>query len=96
MMFMGTEVTEVTSYATSSPHPNFSRYEYPTSSVTILRYANGALGKVASVVDSHQPYYLRVYLVGSEGTILDGKLWSEGSPASTPTAGPSSASSWRA
>ena len=76
-MFLGNDITEVTSYETSSPHPNFSRYEYPTSSVTILRYANGAIGKVASVVDSHQPYYLRVYLVGRDGTILDGKLWSE-------------------
>jgi predicted dehydrogenase len=77
MLFMDGDVTEVTSYATSSPHPNFSRYEYPTSSVTILRFASGALGKVASIVDSHQPYYLRVHLVGAEGTILDGKLWSK-------------------
>ena len=45
--------------------------------MTVLRYANGAIGKVASVVDSHQPYYLRVYLVGRDGTILDGKLWSD-------------------
>ncbi|MDX6540545.1 MAG: hypothetical protein QOI71_2155 [Gaiellales bacterium] len=77
LMFMDDEVAEVTSYATSSPHPNFARYEYPTSSVTILRFAGGALGKVASIVDSHQPYYLRVHLVGSEGTVLDGKLWSK-------------------
>ena len=35
------------------------------------------IGKVASIVDSHQPYYLRVHLVGSEGAILDGKLWSK-------------------
>jgi predicted dehydrogenase len=77
LMFLGNDITDVTSYETSSPHPNFSRYEYATSSVTILRYANGAVGKVASVVDSHQPYYLRVYLVGRDGTILDGKLWSD-------------------
>jgi predicted dehydrogenase len=77
LMFMDEPVTEVTSYATGSPHPNFSRYEYPTSSVTILRFAGGAVGKVASIVDAHQPYYLRVHLVGSEGTILDGKLWSK-------------------
>ena len=78
MMFMDGDVTEVTTYATSSPHANFSRYEYPTSTVTILRFAGGAIAKVASIVDSHQPYYLRVHLVGSEGTILDGKLWSKG------------------
>ena len=76
LMFMGDRVTEVTSYATGSPHPVFARYEYPTSSVTILRFANGAIGKVASVVDSWQPYYLRVHLVGRDGTIQDGKLWS--------------------
>ena len=85
LMFMDGPVTEVSSYdETSSPHPNFSRYEYPTSSVTIMRFASGAVGKVASIVDSHQPYYLRVHLVGSEGTILDGKLWSKGIAALDP------------
>jgi predicted dehydrogenase len=34
------------------------------------------VGKVASVVDAHQPYYLRVHLVGSDGAIMDGRLWS--------------------
>jgi predicted dehydrogenase len=77
LMFMDGPVSEVTSYATSSPHANFARYEYPTSSVTIMRFASGAVGKVASIVDAHEPYYLRVHLVGSEGTILDGKLWSK-------------------
>jgi predicted dehydrogenase len=84
LMFMDGPVAEVSSYATSSPHPNFNRYEYPTSSVTIMRFASGAVGKVASIVDSHQPYYLRVHLVGSEGTILDGKLWSKGIAALDP------------
>lgn len=77
LMFMGNDITEVTSYETASAHPNFAPYEYATSSVTVLRYANGAIGKVASVIDSHQPYSLRVYLVGRDGTILDGKLWSD-------------------
>jgi predicted dehydrogenase len=77
MMFMPGDVTEVTSYATGSDHPKFVRYEYPTSSVTIIRFANGAIGKVASVVDSHQPYHLRVHLVGRDGTIMDGKLFTD-------------------
>ena len=76
LMFMGTDVTEVTSYATQSSHPEFERYEYPTTSVTIMRFANGSVGKVASVLDANQPYYLRVHLIGSEGTVLDGKVWS--------------------
>src|SRR6478736_3323692 len=76
LMFMGSNVTEVTSYATGSPNPIFARYEYPTSSVTIMKFENGAVGKVASVMDSYQPYYLRVHLVGSNGAIMDGKFWS--------------------
>lgn len=76
LMFMGDEVTEVVSYTTRSSHPEFARYEYPTTSVTLLRFAGGAVGKVASVLDAQQPYYLRVHLIGSEGTVLDGKVWS--------------------
>ena len=76
LWFMGSEPVEVTSYATGSPNPIFARYEYPTSSVTIIKFANGAVGKVASIIDSYQPYHLRVHLVGSDGAIVDGKYWS--------------------
>ncbi len=34
------------------------------------------VGKVASVIDCLQPYYFRVHLVGSEGTLLDNKFYS--------------------
>jgi predicted dehydrogenase len=76
LMFMGSTAVEVTSYATRSPNPIFARYEYPTSSVSIIRFENGAVGKVASIIDSYQPYHLRVHLVGSDGAIVDGRFWS--------------------
>jgi predicted dehydrogenase len=76
LMFMGSDAVEVTSYATGSPNPIFARYEYPTSSVSIIKFENGAIGKVASIIDSYQPYHLRVHLVGSDGAIVDGKYWS--------------------
>ncbi len=76
LMFMGSAPVEVTSYATRSPNPIFARYEYPTSSVSIIRFENGAVGKVASVIDSYQPYHLRIHLVGSDGAIVDGRFWS--------------------
>jgi predicted dehydrogenase len=74
LMFMGSSVDEVMSYATNSTHPDYARYEYPSTSVTILKFAGGAIGKVASSIDAIQPYYLRVHLFGSQGTLLDGKL----------------------
>lgn len=76
LLFMGTSPVEVTSYTTGSPNPIFARYEYPTSSVSIIKFENGSVGKVASIIDSYQPYHLRVHLVGSDGAIVDGKFWS--------------------
>ena len=66
----------MTSLATGSAHPDFSQYEYPTTSVTLLKFADGRVGKVASVIDCLQPYYFHVHLVGSEGSLLDHKFHS--------------------
>src|SRR5215210_3125381 len=76
MLFMGASPVEVTSYTTGSPNPIFARYEYPTSSVSIIKFDSGAIGKVASIIYSYQPYHLRVHRGGSDGAIVDGKFWS--------------------
>ncbi len=76
LLFMGHDITEVNSYATNSSNPDFRAYEYPTSSVTILKFADGRIGKVASVIDCLQPYYFHIHLVGSEGSLLDNKFYS--------------------
>ncbi len=34
------------------------------------------MGKVASVVDCLQPYYFHIHLVGSEGSLLDNRIYS--------------------
>ena len=73
---MGSEVESVVSRATGSANATFRAYEYPTTSVTVLTFANGALGKVASVIDCLQPYYFHTHLVGSEGSLLDHKFHS--------------------
>jgi predicted dehydrogenase len=76
LLCMGTEVESVTSLATGSKNKDFAKYEYPTSSVTILRFKDGRVGKTASVIDCLQPYYFHVHLVGSEGSLLDNKFHS--------------------
>ena len=77
LFFMDMPVEEVTCYQTRSSSKIFAPYEYDTTSVTLLRFANGQVGKVASVVDCLQPYYFHLHLVGSEGSLLDNKLYSE-------------------
>jgi predicted dehydrogenase len=76
MLCMGDEVTGVTSYDTKSRNKIFAPYEYTTTSVTILKFKNGAIGKCAAVVDCLQPYYFHTHLVGSEGSLLDNKFHS--------------------
>ena len=63
-------------YSTFSANPDFARYEYPTTSVTLLKFRDGRVGKVASVIDCLQPYYFHIHLVGSEGSLLDNKFYS--------------------
>ena len=74
---MGAEVESVSSYQTQSKHEYFQAYEYPTTSVTIIKFADGRIGKTASVLDCFQPYYFHTHLVGSKGSLLDNKIHSE-------------------
>lgn len=76
LMFMGGRVAEVVSHGTRSSNSIFSPYEYDTTSVTLLKFDDGRLGKVASVVDCLQPYYFHIHLVGSEGSLLDNRIYS--------------------
>jgi predicted dehydrogenase len=76
LLCMGTEVESVTSYATGSTNRDFKKYEYPTTSVTLVKFKDGRLGKVASSIDCLQPYYFHTHLVGSEGSLLDDKFHS--------------------
>src|ERR1043166_1336143 len=76
LLCMGNDVAEVTSYDTKSRSKVFAPYEYTTTSVTILKFRNGSIGKCAAVVDCLQPYYFHTHLVGSEGTLLDDKFHS--------------------
>lgn len=77
LWYKDSSVEEVTSYSTTTGNEQFEPYEYDTSSVTILKFADGSVGKVASSIDTLQPYYFRMHLVGSQGTILDDKFYTE-------------------
>lgn len=76
LLCIGSDVEEVTSYDTKSRSEIFEPYEYPTSSVTILKFRSGRIGKCAAIVDCLQPYYFHTHLCGSEGSLLDNKFHS--------------------
>ncbi len=76
LWLMDDTVEEVTSYSNKSRSPIFAPYEYDTTSVTILKFKSGKIGKCASVTDCLQPYYFHTHLVGSEGSLLDNRFYS--------------------
>jgi UDP-N-acetyl-2-amino-2-deoxyglucuronate dehydrogenase len=76
LLCLGSDVKEVTSYETKSKSRIFEPYEYATSSVTLLKFKSGRVGKCAAIVDCLQPYYFHTHLVGSEGSLLDNKFHS--------------------
>jgi len=76
LLCMGGDVASVMSSSTKSRSPVYASYEYDTTSVTIVNFKSGAIGKCAAVVDCMQPYYFHTQLCGSEGSLLDNKFHS--------------------
>ena len=76
LLCMGGEVASVSSYATNSTNKVLKAYEYPSTSVSILKFKDGRVGKVTACIDCLQPYYFHTHLVGSEGSLLDNKFHS--------------------
>lgn len=76
LLCLGNDVKTVSSVSTKSRSPIFEPYEYDTSSVTLLPFESGKIGKCAAVVDCLQPYYFHTHLCGSEGSLLDRRFHS--------------------
>jgi UDP-N-acetyl-2-amino-2-deoxyglucuronate dehydrogenase len=76
LLCLGNDVAEVSSYSTKSRSRVFKPYEYPSTSVTLLKFRSGRVGKCAATVDCLQPYYFHTHLLGSEGSLLDNKFYS--------------------
>lgn len=74
LLCVADDVVEVFTYGAKSSHPTYAPYAYPPTTVTVLKFKHGAIGKCASVIDCWQPYYFHTHLVGSEGSLLDNKI----------------------
>ena len=78
LYLVGGEVEEVFSYPTTNPHEVYKPYEYPTTTVSLLKFKNGrTLGKVASLVDAMQPYVFNMNFVGSHGALKNNLFYSK-------------------
>ncbi len=70
------EVVEVTAY--SVPHQGDNPdWGYDPTTILICRFADGTVGKTASILDCPMPYQFNVDVVGTRGTIRGNRVWSE-------------------
>jgi len=80
--FLRQEAVEVFGYGNFSPG-NPLRYEYEPNSVILIRFAGGALGKVATSLEYAAPYTFPIVLMGNRGVIRDNRLFTKRWPGQT-------------
>ncbi len=80
--FVGQEAVEVFSYANTS-EGNPLDYEYEPNSVTMIKFADGTIGKVATSLEYVAPYTFPIVLMGNGGTIRDNRLFTKRWPGQT-------------
>jgi predicted dehydrogenase len=70
--FMQDDVIEVTAYSSSCRKD----LEFDGTLVMILKFKNGAIGKIGSSYDTISPYIFNVHLFGDKGSLLNNKVYS--------------------
>lgn len=80
--FLQREAVEIFAMANFSKN-NPLKYEYEPNSVTLIRFADGVMGKVASSVECAMPYVFNIELLGEQGTIRNNQLFTRQWPGQT-------------
>lgn len=74
--FVGSRPVEVVAYANVSPK-NPLHYEYDPNSLTLVKFEDGTVGKVACSVECVQPYIFNIALFGDQGTVRNNQIFSK-------------------
>lgn len=71
---LGGEIDEVFAYSTKKR----TDFDYDTSYVAAVRYANGGVGKISASLDGlNFPYQFNIDLLGTEGAARDGRIYAK-------------------
>jgi predicted dehydrogenase len=74
--FIGRRAVEVFAYANFSAR-NPLHYEYEPNSVTLVKFDDGSLGKIASSIECVMPYAYNIELLGDQGSIRNNQVFSK-------------------
>ncbi|MGD0093331.1 MAG: Gfo/Idh/MocA family oxidoreductase [Planctomycetota bacterium] len=69
---VGDEVAEVSALGNNKK----GLYEFDANIVAIVKFRNGVIGKLSSLLDCEMPYAFNIDLAGTAGTLRDNRLWS--------------------
>ena len=74
LRFVGGEIVEVAAFSAAKRLNDDFEFD-PVVSAT-LRFENGAVGKLATILEADTPYIFNCKLFGTEGTIIDNEVYS--------------------
>jgi predicted dehydrogenase len=74
LRYVGGEIVEVSAF--SAPKRINPDFEYDPVIVASVRFANGAVGKLSTILDADTPYIFNTRLFGTEGSILNNEVYS--------------------
>jgi predicted dehydrogenase len=80
--FVNDEAVEVFGMANSSAANPFD-YEYEANSLTLVRFASGAVGKVGCSIEYQAPYAFNISLSGDRGAIKENRVFTRRWPGQT-------------
>jgi predicted dehydrogenase len=75
LRFLGGDITEVAAFSTAGPKKDMN-FEYSPVTVASVKFANGAVGKLSSLIEGETPYIFNCRLFGTNGTIQDNRVYS--------------------
>ncbi len=79
----GLDPVEVTARSVQIPGRVDEAYEFDCVEACLVRYSNGAVGRISAVVKGHLPYQFNIDILGDKGTIRNNRVFlaedSEGS-----------------
>jgi predicted dehydrogenase len=81
LRWFGGEIKEVTGY--SAAGFTGSDYEFDPNIVAILKFENGAIGKVASMLECKTPYVFNINILGETGSIRNNRVFSHKYPGAS-------------
>ena len=74
LRYLGGEVTEVAAFA--APPKRVTNFEFDPVVVASVKFANGAVGKLSSLMDGDTPYRFNCRLFGTQGSIQNNEVYS--------------------